>query len=173
LTETNTISGRKATFYGQNLTGLPASVLLPCPLDATKIQGVIRILLQQVCRMSAATAASFTKHSARKTMISVMQAARCPWEQCLELGRWSGCSLDSTFLLPVETPRRKPSFEIMSLPKHYSANARIAHVARILNNQMQRMHTHLNHPQALRRRSDDWPPKWHLIPQYDPRREGT
>jgi len=117
--------------------------------------------------MSAVTAANFTKHSARKTMVSVAQAAGCPWEQCLELGHWSGCSLDSTFLLPVETLRRKRALEAMSLPKRYSANARIACVARILNNQMQRMRTYLNHPQVLHRRTDDWLPEWHLIPQYD------
>ena len=104
-------------------------------------------------------------------MISVAQAAVCPWEQCLELGHWSGCSLDSTFLLPVETLRRKWALETMSLPKHFSGNARIARVARILNNQIQRMRTYLNHPQVLHRRTGDWLPKWHLIPPYDPQSE--
>jgi len=151
--------------------GDPASVLLPCPLDATKIQSAIRLVLQQVCSMSAVTAGSFTKHSARKTMVSVAQAAGCPWEQCLELGHWSSCSLDSTFLLPLETLHRKRALETMSLPKRYSANARIARVARILNNQIQRMRTYLNHPQVLHRRTGDWLPKWHLIPPYDPQSE--
>jgi len=135
--------------------GDSASVLSPCPLDATKIQGVLRLVLQQVCGMSTVTAAKLTKHSARKTMVSVAQAAGCPWKHFLELGHWSGCSLDSTFLLPVETLRRKWALETMSLPKHFSGNARIARVARILNEQMQRMRTYLIHPQVLSRRTDD------------------
>ena len=114
------IFGRTAIFCGQNLTGLLVTqprYFYSASWTLQKIQGVIRLVLQQVCDMSAVTAANFTRHSARKTMISVAQAAVCPWEQCLELGHWSGCSLDSTFLLPVETLRRKRALETMSLPK--------------------------------------------------------
>jgi len=51
----------------------------------------------------------------------------------------------------------------MSLPKRYSANTRIARVARIFNNQMQRMRTYLNHPQVLHRRTDDWLPTTRVV----------
>ena len=143
------------------------SRLLPCPLEAGKIQGAIRLILQEACGMSPAMAASFTKHSARKTMVSVAQAAGCLWEQCLELGHWADSSLDTSFLLPVESIRRKKALVIMQLPKQYSANARLARVALILGNQINRTKEYLDHPGVRNRHPHDWTPKWHLISQYN------
>ena len=149
------------------------SRLLPCPLESGKIQGANRLILQEACGMSPVMTASFTKHSARKTMVSVAQAAGCPWEQCLELGHWADCSLDSAFLLPDEVIRRKRALVIMQLPKRYSANARLTRVARILGNQVDRMREYLNHPGVRNRHPHDWAPKWHLISQYNLKMEGA
>ena len=61
----------------------------------------------------------------------------------------------------------------MQLPKRYSANVRLARVARILGNQINRMKEHLNHLGVRNRHSQDWTPKWHLISQYSLRVEGA
>jgi len=53
----------------------------------------------------------------------------------------------------------------MQLPNRYSANARLARVARILGNQINSMKEYLNQPGVRNCHSHDWTPKWHLISQ--------
>ena len=84
--------------------------------------------------MSPAVTLQCTKHSARKTLVSVAQAGGCPWEQCIELGHWKGTSLDNKCLLPSEDVRRKKVLALMPMPARYAVNARIARVARIITN---------------------------------------
>jgi len=151
----------------------PTATLLPCPLDDAKIMSAIRLVLQKACGMSASMAACFSKHSMRKTMVCVAQSAGCPWEQCLELGHWGNCSLDNSFLLPAEDISRKHALDILQMPKRYSANARIARVARIASNQITRMQQYLRHPRVLARAKHDWDVKWELMSQYEHAIEGA
>ena len=122
--------------------------------------------------MSATQAASITKHSARKTLVSAAQAAGCPWEQCIELGLWAGTALDSSFLLPQEDMRRKKALECLSMPKRYSADARLRRVARIVGNQIQRLAAYLRAkpPVAAEQTFDTM---WELMPQYNRFAEGS
>lgn len=121
--------------------------------------------------MAAHEAQQYTKHSARKLMVSVAQSAGCPWEQAIELGRWAGTSLEKACVMSAEDTRRKHALEIMNMPKRYSANARLMRVARICGNQVQRMSSY------LRSRPPSGPSRyetaWDLMPQYNPEQEGT
>ena len=122
--------------------------------------------------MTPLEAARSTKHSARKLMVSVAQASGVPWEQCIELGQWAAASLDNSFLLPAEDVRRKRALECMSMPKRYSANARLARVARIKGNQISRMCSYLLAKPSLRsgpRHDTDWD----QMPPYDVSVEGA
>ena len=71
----------------------------------------------------------------------------------------------------AEDARRKHALEIMSMPRRYSANARLLRVARICSNQVQRMSSY------LRGRPSSGPTRyetaWDLMPPYDPEQEGT
>ena len=71
----------------------------------------------------------------------------------------------------AEDARRKHALEIMSMPRRYSANARLLRVARICSNQVQRMSSY------LRGRLSSGPTRyetaWDLMPPYDPEQEGT
>ena len=146
--------------------------LLPCPLDPGRIQWAIQLVLQSACGMTADQASVFTKHSARKTLVSAAQVAGCPWEQCIELGHWAGSALDSSFLLPQEDLRRKKALECMSMPKRYSADARLRRVARIVGNQMERMASYLrSRPPSLGEHA--FRTLWALMPPYDKSREGA
>ena len=122
--------------------------------------------------MSATQASTITKHSARKTLVSAAQAAGCPWEQCIELGHWAGTALDSSFLLPQEDLRRKKALECLSMPKRYSADARLRRVARIVGNQIQRLAAYLRAkpPVAAAQTFDTM---WELMPQYNRFAEGS
>ena len=112
--------------------------------------------------MSLAMTLAYTKHSARKTMVSAAQAAGSPWEICIELGHWNGASLDQSFFLPSETVRWKKALEL-AMPRCYSANARISRVVRIVGNQVLRMQAYLLLPQVKTRRPSDWNTKWTLM----------
>ncbi len=104
-------------FVWADMQGDPRShsaALLRCPLDAGHIQWAILLVLREACGMSAAQASIITKHSARKTLVSAAHADGCPWEQCIELGHWSGTALDS-FLVPQEDMHRRK--------RHSSASA--------------------------------------------------
>ena len=152
---------------------LATSSLVRCPLSDEKIQGAMRLVLQHACGMSPAMTLAYTKHSARKTMVSTAQSAGSPWEICIELGHWNGASLDQSFLLPSETVRRKKALEIMAMPRRYSANARISRVAQIVGNQVMRMKAYLLLPQVKNRCPSDWNTKWNLMRPYDKNREGA
>ena len=68
-------------FLWADVQGDPRShsaVLLRCPPDAGRIQWAMQIVLREACGMSATQAATITKHSARKTLVSAAQAAGCP-----------------------------------------------------------------------------------------------
>ena len=71
----------------------------------------------------------------------------------------------------AEDARRKHALEIMSMPRRYSANARLLRVARICSNQVKRMSSY------LRGRPSSGPTRyetaWNLMPPYDPEQEGT
>ena len=122
--------------------------------------------------MTSWEAAVFTKHSARKLMVSVAQAAGVPWEQCIELGQWAAASLDKSFLLPSEDVRRKRALECMSMPKRYSANARLARVARIKDNQIARMRSYLLARPSLRS-GPRYETNWDQMPSYIAAIEGA
>ena len=145
---------------------------LRCPLSEHGIQKAFKLVLQQACSMASWEVAGYTKHSARKLMVSVAQAAGVPWEQCIELGQWAAASLDKSFLLPAEDTRRKRALECMAMPKRYSANARLARVARIKGNQISRMRSYL-----LARRSLRSGPRhataWDQMPSYIAAFEGA
>jgi hypothetical protein len=99
-----------ADFLWPDVDGNPrdrAASLLPCPLPDDKIQWAIQLVLQVACSMPAALARRYTKHSARKLLVSAAQAAGVPWEMCIELGHWQGTTIDGSFLLPGEDARRK------------------------------------------------------------------
>ena len=162
-------------FLWADVQGDPRShsaVLLRCPLEAGRIQWAMQIVLREACGMSATQAATITKHSARKTLVSAAQAAGCPWEQCIELGPWAGTALDSSFLLPQEDLRRKKVLECLSMPKRYSADARLRRVARIVGNQIQRLAAYLRAkpPVAAAQTFDTM---WELMPQYNRFAEGS
>jgi hypothetical protein len=148
------------------------SYLLPMPLDEAKIQAALRLVLREACHMSPPQASIYTKHSLRKTMVSVAQSAGCPFEMCVELGHWSGTCLDRSFLVPAEDLRRKRALECMKMPQRYSANTRIRRVARIVGNQVDRMSAYL---QKVRRtsRSDPFDTIWEFMGAYEPAREGA
>ena len=162
-------------FLWADVHGDPASQeasLLRCPLDPGRIQWALRLVLRHACGMTAAEAAAFTKHSARKTLVSAAQAAGCPWEQCIELGHWAGSALDTSFLLPQEDLRRKKALECISMPKRYSKDARLRRVARIVGNQVARLGAYLqakppSPPGAA------FSTRWELMPPYDKLREGV
>ena len=150
----------------------PSSFPLHCPLSDNGIQKAFQLVLQHACGMTPLEAARYTKHSARKLMVSVAQASGVPWEQCIELGQWAAASLDNSFLLPAEDVRRKRALECMSMPKRYSANARLARVARIKGNQISRMRSYLLAKPSLRSgpRHDT---AWDQMPPYDVSVEGA
>ena len=150
----------------------PASFPLHCPLSETGIQKAFQLVLQQACAMTSWEAAVFTKHSARKLMVSVAQAAGVPWEQCIELGQWAAASLDKSFLLPSEDVRRKRALECMAMPKRYSANARLARVARIKGNQIARMRSYLLARPSLRS-VPRYETNWDQMPSYIASIEGA
>lgn len=151
----------------------PSSSLKRCPLSDGGIQKALQLVLQHACGMSVLEASRFTKHSARKLMVSVAQAGGCPWEQSVELGHWGPTSLDKSFVLPAEDARRKRALECMAMPKRYSANARIMRVARITGNQVDRIGRYLK----LRplRTSSPCPHHtlWDLMPAYNAAAEGA
>lgn len=149
-----------------------SAVLLHCPLDAGRIQWAMHIVLREACSMSAAQASIITKHSARKTLVSAAQAAGCPWEQCIELGHWAGTALDSSFLLPQEDLRRKKALECLSMPKRYSADARLRRVARIVGNQIQRLAAYLRAKPPVTG-AQAFQTMWELMPQYQQSVEGS
>lgn len=60
---------------------LHSSRLLRCPLPDSKIMDAFHLVLRHSCGMSPAVTLQHTKHSARKTLVSVAQAGCCPWEQ--------------------------------------------------------------------------------------------
>ena len=123
--------------------------------------------------MSVTEARRFTKHSARKMMVSVAQAGCCPWEQSVELGHWGSTSLDKSFVLPAEDARRKRSLECMAMPKRYSANARIMRVARIAGNQVHRIGSYLKLRQPRSPSARPHQLLWDLMPAYNAATEGA
>ena len=149
-----------------------SAVLLRCPLDAGRIQWAMHIVLREACGMSAAQASIITKDSARKTLVSAAQAAGCPWEQCIELGHWAGTALDSSFLLPQEDLRRKKALECLSMPKRYSADARLRRVARIVGNQILRLAAYLRTRPPVTG-AQAFQTMWELMPQYRQSLEGS
>ena len=163
----------KADFLWASHDGEPSSheaTLLPMPLSDNKIQAALRLVLREACHMSVQEAAQYTKHSLRKTMVCVAQAAGCPWEMCIELGHWSHTCLDKNFLVPAEDLRRKQALACMKMPQRYSANTRVRRVARIIGNQVDRMQQYLqSHPHS-RNRFDT---KWELMRPYSKLREGA
>ena len=71
----------------------------------------------------------------------------------------------------AEDARRKHALEIMSMPRRYSANARLLRVARICGNQAQRMSRYLRgRPSSGPRRYEK---AWDLTLQYNPAQEGA
>ena len=165
----------EADFLWADVTGDPTDCtasLLPCPLSDDKIQGAIQLVLQVACGMPAALARLYTKHSARKLLVSAAQAGGVPWEMCIELGHWQGTTLDGSFLLPAEDARRKRALECISMTRRYSHNARLRRVARIVGNQITRLSTYL-------RLVSHTPPvatfdtKWELMPAYSAEAEGA
>ena len=162
-------------FLWSDVQGDPRShsaALLRCPLDAGRIQWAMQIVLRESCGMSATQASTITKHSARKTLVSAAQAAGCPWEQCIELGHWSGTALDSSFLLPQEDIRGKKALEWLSMPKQYSADARLRRVARIVGNQIQRLAAYLRAKPPVAA-AQTFQTMWELMPQYNHSVEGS
>ena len=146
------------------------SILLNCPLPADRIQAAIQLVLQHACGMTKSEAQRITKHSARKLLVSVAQAAGCSWEICIELGHWSGTSVDRSFLLPHEDLRRKHALKCMDMPKRYSHNARLQRVARIIGNQMARIRQYLR---VKPRTHATFETLWELVPPYCPKVEGA
>jgi hypothetical protein len=144
---------------------LPSSRLLRCPLPDGKIMEALRLVLRHACDMSPAMTLQYTKHSARKMLVSTAQAGGCPWEQCIELGHWKGTSLDNNCLLPTEIVRRKKALALMPMPARYAVNARIVRVARIITNQVHRLGAYLRLPHSVNRNPQDWTTQWHLMPQ--------
>jgi len=82
------------------------SRLLPCLLEAGKIQGAIRLILQEACGMSASMAASFTKHSTRKTMVQWLKQPGAHGNNVLNLA--TGLNPRST---PLSYSRSNPFAE--------------------------------------------------------------
>ena len=141
-------------------------------MDPGRIQWAIQLVLQHACGMTAAQASVFTKHSARKTLVSAAQGAGCPWEQCIELGHWAGSALYSSFLLPQEDLRRKKALECMKMPIRYRPDARLRRVARIVGNQMERMASYLR-SRLPSQGEHAFRTLWALMPPYDKSREGA
>jgi len=108
----------------------------------------LRLVLRHACSMSPAMSSQYTKHSARKMLVSTAQDGGCPWEQCIKLGHWKGTSLDNKCLLPTKTVRRKKALASMPMPTRYAANARIVRVARIITNQVHCLGAYLRLPVA-------------------------
>ena len=161
-----------ADFLWPDVDGNPrdrAASLLPCPLPDDKIQWAIQLVLQVACSMPAALARRYTKHSARKLLVSAAQAAGVPWEMCIELGHWQGTTLDGSFLLPGEDARRKRALECISMPRRYSHNVRLRRVARIVGNQITRLSAYLR----LVSPSTSFDTKWELMPAYSAAVEGV
>ena len=160
-------------FLWADYSGKPTSSdghILPCPLPESGIQRAIHMVLEHACGMPAALAKTFTKHSARKTMVSLAQAAGCPWETMFELGHWNGATLGAAFVLPAEDLRRKKVLECISLPARYSADARLRRVARITSSQIDRLARYME----ARKGSPHAPfdTRWELVPLSNPAVEG-
>ena len=142
------------------------SRVLNCPLPEAAIQRALRLVLQVACGMSAEEADLYTKHSARKTIVSLAQAGGCPWETQVELGHWGHSSLDRTLLLPAEDLRRKHSLACLDLPARYSCDARVRRVARILIQQLKRLAGYLVAKSGAGFGRFDT--RWELVPLYHP-----
>jgi hypothetical protein len=149
-----------------------SAVLLWCQFDEGRIQWAMQIVLCESCGMSTTEVSTTTKHSAHKTLVSAAQAVGCPWEQCIELGHWAGTVLDSRFLLPQEDMRRKKALECLSMPKRYSADARLRRVARIVGNQIQRLAAYLRAKPPVAD-TQTFQTMWELMPQYNHSVEGS
>jgi len=160
-------------FLWADYSGKPTSSeghILPCPLPESGIQRTIHLVLEHACGMPAALAKTFTKHSARKTMVSLAQAAGCPWETMIELGHWKGATMGGAFVLPAEDLRRKKALECISLPARYSSDARLRRVARITSNQIDRLARYME-----ARKGSLYAPfdtRWELVPLFNPVVEG-
>ena len=129
-------------------------------------------ILREACGMSVTQASTITKHSARKTLVSAAQAAGCPWEQCIELGHWAETALDSSFLFPQEDMCRKKALECLSMPKRYSADARLRRVARIVGNQIQLLAAYLRARPPVAA-AQTFQTMWELMSQYNRSSEGS
>jgi len=116
----------------------------------------LRLVLRHACGMSPAMTSQYTKHSARKMLVSTAQTGGCPWEQCIKLGHWKGTSLDNNYLLPTETVRRKKALVLMPMSTRYAANARIVRVARIITNQIHCLGAYLRLPHSVNRNPQEW-----------------
>jgi hypothetical protein len=50
-------------------------------------------------------------------MVSLAQAAGCPWETMIELGHWKGATMGGAFVLPAEDLRRKKGTRVYQLAR--------------------------------------------------------
>jgi len=107
-----------------------------------------------------------------KTLVSAAHATGCPWEQCIELGHWEGTALDSSFLVPQEDMRRQKALECLSMPKRYSADARLRRVASIVGNQIHRLAAYLR-AKPPEEAAHKFQTMWELMPQYSQSAEGA
>jgi hypothetical protein len=144
----------------------------PVPARRGCIQWAMQIVLREAYGMSATQASTITKHSVHKTLVSAVQAAGCPWEQCIELGHWAGTALDSSFLLPQEDMCGKKALEWLSRPKRYSAEARLRRIARIVGNEIHRLAPYLGAKPPVAA-AQTFQTMWELMPQYNHSAEGS
>ena len=95
-----------------------------------------------------------------------------PWDCQVELGHWSKALLDSSFVLPSETLRRKSCLSAIQTPKIYGQHGRLVRAARIARNQIVRGAEYLNR-RAHVSGAERLTPDWQLVPPYNPAVEGA
>ena len=164
-----------ADFLWHQILGQSSSMeatILPAPLSEDKILQAMHQVIRKACNVPLEHAQRFCKHSARKMMLSLAASAGVPWDCQVELGHWSKALLDSSFVLPSETLRRKSCLSAMQMPKIYGQHGRLVRAARIARNQIVRGGEYL-HRRAHVSGIDRLTPDWQLVPPYNPAVEGA